>query len=104
METRDDAPAPRTLAEAIATASGRPIADVERDLERAVVDREEVDAQGTPPPQWPTFARGDLVCLKGIWFEVVAAGATLVLRPRGPSSALLRRIARAKQRGGKRRR
>jgi len=65
-------------------------------LELIPVEREEHDVSSAG---WPQFAPGELIRVRGIWFEIAGTdGGMLHLRPRGPSSALLRRLARAKQR------
>lgn len=59
--------------------------------------------ESKPPDGWPTLSTGEPVDIKGIWFEVRGMhNGLLTLQPRGPSSALLRRIAR--QQGRQKRR
>lgn len=50
-------------------------------------------------PGWPSFSKGELLDVKGIWFEVVGQrGGMMYLRPKGPTSALVKRIARMRGR------
>ena len=46
------------------------------------------------PPGWPSLSKGELVDVKGILLEVMGMqSGLLLLKPRGPSSALIRRLA-----------
>jgi len=75
---------------------GVPPSPAESLLELTPIEREEHDV---PSTGWPQFTPGELIRVRGIWFEVAGTGGGMLhLRPRGPSSALLRRLARAKQR------
>ena len=74
---------------------GAPPSPAEALMALTPITREEHDASSA----WPQFSPGELIRVRGIWFEVAGTdGGMLRLRPRGPSSALLRRLAKAKER------
>jgi len=103
----------KSLIEQLIEMTGMPAEDVEANLEHLAA-QENPPGQGKssepmsptafnkPPDGWPTLATGELVDIKGIWFEVRGMhNGMLALQPRGPSSALLRRVAKRQKKRGK---
>lgn len=97
----------KSLIEQLVEMTGMPAEEVEANLEHLANEgtpaQDNLSGQGKPPDGWPTLATGELVDIKGIWFEVRGMhNGLLALQPRGPSSALLRRIAKRQKKQKKR--
>lgn len=90
---------PQDLEDEIAGITGMDAGQVKGVLERVEIAEEEP----VTVPGWPTLTSGELIDIKGIWFEVAGMQSGLLyLKPRGPTRALVKRLAKKAKHEGRR--
>lgn len=101
---------PEDLADEIAGVTGMDTGQVKGMLERvdatgetAAPSLREKGPEEITPPGWPTLTTGELIDIKGIWFEVAGMESGLLyLKTRGPTRALIKRLAKKAEHGKRR--